>query len=71
MLSKEFEVSSLSGGSPLGFPLEDVSSEAVGVEGVCSVAAEVEGVTAGGTGGGGNSTEKSCSNNNSPVLVKT
>jgi hypothetical protein len=61
MLSKEFDASPLSGVSLLGSGLEDVFSEAFGVE---DVAIES-------TDGGGNSTEKSCSNNNSPVLVKT
>ena len=61
MLFKEFVVSPLSGTSPLGSRLEGVSLEAVGVEGL----------PAEGTGTGGKLTEKSRSNNNSPVLVKT
>ena len=80
-LSNESEVSPLSGDSPPGFRLEGVCAEAageevvfsdaVGVEGFFSGAGEAEGVTAGGTVTGGNSTENSCSNNNSPLLLKT
>ena len=61
MLFKESVDSKLEGASPRGSWLEGVSSEAVGVEGV----------PAEGTGTGGKLTEKSRSNNNSPVLVKT
>ena len=80
-LSKESGVDPLLGALPPGFRLEGVCAEAAGgevvfsdaagVEGFFSGAGEADGVTAGGTVTGGNSTENSCSNSNSPLLLKT
>jgi hypothetical protein len=75
-LSKESEVSPLTGALPPGFRLEGVCAEAAGGEVVFSDAAGVEGFFSGageavGVIAGGNSTENSCSNNNLPLLLKT